>query len=82
MTLGNAYENAHAESLNKAFKLQEINIAEYQNIAKAAQSIFDFKQIYNELRPHSTLGMIMPTVFMKKYATKFWPPIRNQVRYF
>ncbi len=30
MTLGNVYENAHSESLNKTIKRQEINVNEYK----------------------------------------------------
>ena len=67
MTLGNVYENAHAESLNKTFKRQEINVNEYENKTFAAQSIFRFREIYNNERPHSALGMLAPSVFMNNY---------------
>ena len=67
MTLGNVYENAHAESLNKTFKRQEININDYANKYSAALSIFRFKEIYNNYRPHSALGMLAPSVFMNNY---------------
>ena len=68
MTLGNVYENAHAESLNKTFKRQEINVSDYDSKSMAAQSIFRFKEIYNNYRPHSSLGMLAPSVFMRKYS--------------
>ena len=29
MCMGNVYENAHAESLNKTIKYKEINLSEY-----------------------------------------------------
>jgi putative transposase len=67
MALGNCYENPHAESLNKTFKRQEINISDYPNKAEAARSIFAFRQLYNDERPHSSLGMIAPAVFMKNF---------------
>jgi len=70
MTLGNAYENAHAESLNKTVKRQEINISEYPDKAAAAQSIFCYRELYNNVRPHSALGMIAPAVFMKNFMLK------------
>ena len=35
MTLGNAYENAHAESLNKTIKYKEIYLNEYDSIEEA-----------------------------------------------
>jgi transposase InsO family protein len=67
MTLGNVYENAHSESLNKTLKRQEININEYKNKKMAAQSIFRFRDIYNNQRPHSALGMLAPAVFTKNF---------------
>jgi transposase InsO family protein len=67
MTVGNVYENAHSESLNKTFKRQEINVNDYKNKAMAAQSIFRFRDIYNHQRPHSALGMLAPSVFMKNF---------------
>jgi putative transposase len=68
MTLGNVYENAHAESLNKTFKRQEINVNDYKNKAMAAESIFRFRDIYNNQRPHSSLGMMAPADFMKNFT--------------
>ena len=65
MTLGNVYENAHAESLNKTFKRQEINVNDYESKSSAAKSIFRFREVYNTLRPHSALGMLAPSVFME-----------------
>jgi putative transposase len=70
MTLGNVYENAHSESLNKTFKRQEINVNDYKNKTMAAQSIFRFRDIYNNQRPHSALGMLAPAVFTKNFKQK------------
>jgi len=67
MTLGNVYENAHSESLNKTFKRQEINVNDYKNKTMAAHSIFRFRDIYNSQRPHSALGMMAPAVFTKNF---------------
>lgn len=67
MTVGNVYENAYAESLNKTFKRQEINVNEYPNKHGAAESLFRFKQTYNTERPHSSLGNLPPSVFRKKF---------------
>lgn len=70
MTVGNVYENAHAESLNKTFKRQEINVNEYPNKHGAAESLFRFKQIYNTERPHSSLGNLPPAVFRRNFEAK------------
>jgi len=66
MCKGNAYKNPHAESLNKTLKRQEINISDYENKEEAANSIFEFINKYNSIRPHSALGGLSPLQFEKK----------------
>jgi putative transposase len=63
MCVGNAYENAHAESFNKTIKRQEINISDYDSKEESAQSIFRFIDLYNSFRPHSSLGGLTPVAF-------------------
>ena len=63
MCVGNAYENAHAESFNKTIKRQEINISDYDSKEEAASSIFNFIELYNNYRPHSSLGKMTPAEY-------------------
>ena len=67
MTVGNVYENAHAESLNKTFKRQEINVSEYADKFVAAENLFRFKNVYNTQRPHSSIGMMPPEIFRRRF---------------
>jgi putative transposase len=60
MCKGNAYENAHAESLFKTIKYQEINISEYSNENDMTLKIFTYIKKYNERRPHSALKGMSP----------------------
>jgi len=60
MCKGNAYENAHAESLFKTIKYQEINISEYSNEKEMIFNIFSYIKKYNERRPHSSLKGMTP----------------------
>ena len=60
MCVGNAYENAHAESFNGTIKRQEINILDYGDKEESAKSIFNFIDKYNFIRPHSSLQNITP----------------------
>jgi len=63
MCVGNVYGNAHAESLNKTLKRQEINISEYDSKEESAKSIFRYIDLYNSYRPHSSLGGLTPVEF-------------------
>jgi transposase InsO family protein len=63
MCVGNAYENAHAESLNKTVKRQEINISDYDNKEESAISIFRYFEVYNNYRPHSSIGNMTPVEY-------------------
>ncbi len=60
MCVGNAYENAHAESFNGTIKRQEINISDYDDKDESAESIFNFVNKYNNIRPHSSLQNLTP----------------------
>ena len=60
MCVGNAYENAHAESFNGTIKRQEINISEYDDKYESAKSIFNYIDKYNTIRPHSSLQGLSP----------------------
>ena len=66
MCVGNAYENAHAESFNGTIKRQEINISDYDNKDESARSIFHFIDKYNSIRPHSSLQNLTPIEYEKK----------------
>ncbi len=63
MCVGNACENAHAESFNKTIKRQEINISEYDSKEESSVYIFRFIELYNSFRPHSSLGGMTPIGF-------------------
>jgi len=63
MCVGNVYGNAHAESLNKTIKRQEINISDYERKEESAKSIFRYVDTYNSFRPHSSLNRMTAVAF-------------------
>lgn len=63
MTVGNVYENAHAESLNKTIKYKEINLNEYDSIEEAKIRIGIYIQNYNTIKPHSSLNYMTPVEY-------------------
>lgn len=66
MCKGNAHENAHAESLFKTIKYQEINVNSYQGKLDGIRRIFEYIDKYNLRRPHSSLKGLSPIEFRNK----------------
>ena len=70
MCVGNAYENAHAESFNATLKRQEINLNCYSSKEESANGIFAFVYKYKSIRPHTSLGGLTPNEYREKYFMK------------
>lgn len=64
--VGNSYDNAFAESLNKTIKNEEVWINEYESFTDAYANISQFIRKYNERRLHSSIGYITPIEFEKE----------------
>lgn len=75
MTVGNVYENAHAESLNKTIKYKEINLNEYESIEEAWIRIGIYIQNYNTFKPHSSLNWMTPVEYKMFTRNKKMIPI-------
>lgn len=61
--VGNSYDNAHAESLNKTIKNEEVWINEYETFEQAYEAIATFVKKYNERRLHSSIGYVPPNEY-------------------
>jgi transposase InsO family protein len=69
--VGNSYDNAHAESLFKTIKYEEVNVKEYESFEEALKNIADFiGKVYNAKRLHSKLGYKPPIEFEKIGSAK------------
>jgi transposase InsO family protein len=64
--IGNSYDNAHAESLNKTIKNEEVWMNEYETFEMAYLNIENFiEEVYNKKRLHSSIGYVPPIEFEK-----------------
>ena len=70
MCVGNVYENAHAESLNKTIKAGEINMSDYDSKEESGFSIFGYVNKYNTLKPHSAHNGMSPAEFAASISKK------------
>jgi len=68
--IGNSYDNAHAESLNKTIKNEEVWINEYETFEEAYEAIAKFVKIYNARRLHSSIGYVPPDEFEQRKLNK------------
>ncbi len=65
--IGNSYENAHAESLIKTIKIEEVYMNEYETMEDVCKNIQQFiEKVYNNKRLHSSIGYMPPVEFERK----------------
>jgi putative transposase len=65
---GCAWENGHAERLNRTFKDEEILRSEYETLNEARTAIREFVKLYNEQRIHMSLRYRTPNEVKDAYA--------------
>ncbi len=61
--VGNAYDNAYAESFIKTLKYEEVYQTEYESFKEAYEGIGKFIELYNRKHLHSSLGYMPPDEF-------------------
>lgn len=65
---GSPWENGHLESLNGTFRDECLNRYLFENLAEAQQIVEEFRQEYNEFRPHSSLGYETPGAYARNWV--------------
>ncbi|MEO6202829.1 MAG: IS3 family transposase [Nitrospirales bacterium] len=63
ITPGKPWQNGSNESFNGTFRRECLDAERFQNLTEARVVIEDWRQHYNQERPHSALGYQMPTTF-------------------
>jgi len=66
---GRPMENGYVESFNGRFRDECLNENWFTDLADAREKIAQWKQDYNQARPHSALGYRTPEEFAKNAAT-------------
>ena len=65
---GKPTQNAFVESFNGKFRDYCLNQQWFQDLFEARRVIDEWRQHYNHVRPHSSLGYLRPAVFAKRAA--------------
>jgi putative transposase len=63
---GKPVENAYAESFNGRFRDECLNEHWFQNLLEARRIIEEWRNDYNDYRPHGSLGNLTPTEFVAR----------------
>ncbi|RYY82480.1 MAG: transposase, partial [Chitinophagaceae bacterium] len=64
---GKPTQNAYIESFNSKFRDECLNENWFESLAQAREAIAIWRQDYNEVRPHGTIGRIPPAAFAAKH---------------
>lgn len=72
---GKPMQNGYIESFNGKFRNECLNQNWFANLDQARLLIEHWRKIYNQLRPHSSIGRIPPDVFAKRSELNHNNPI-------
>lgn len=64
---GKPIQNAYIESFNSRFRHECLNAEIFNDLNDAQRKIERWRRIYNEKRPHSSLGMKTPMEFEEEF---------------
>jgi putative transposase len=65
---GKPMQNPYIESFNGRFRDECLNQNWFMNVIEAKQIIESWRQEYNEVRPHSSLGNVTPAEFARRVS--------------
>lgn len=71
---GRPMQNGYIESFNGKSREECLNEHWLQTLMQARSEIATWRQDYNEVRPHSSLGRIPPAEFAQRHRAKNQPP--------
>jgi putative transposase len=71
---GRPMQNGYIESFNGKFRDECLNEHWFETLRQARTEIAIWRQDYNEVRPHSSIGRIPPAEFAQRHRNKNQPP--------
>ena len=78
-SVGDAYDNAMAESFFATLECELLDRRRFQTQAEARMAVFEFIEgFYNPRRRHSSLGYLSPIAFERQYAASALDPGAHQ----
>lgn len=77
---GSPWENAYSESFNSRLRDELLNREEFSSLAEAQVLGEQYRQEYNQRRPHSALGYQTPAQFAAGCRRENFPPPRGRKR--
>jgi len=66
---GKPTQNAQIESLNGKIRDELLNAHSFRSIFEARCEAAEWRQDYNEIRPHSAFGYLTPREFAERFQT-------------
>jgi putative transposase len=73
-SVGDAYDNAMAESFFASLESELIDRSSWATQAEARAAVFDYIEVfYNRQRRHSALGYLSPQDFERRYGSADMP---------
>jgi len=77
---GKPWQNGANESFNDKFRNECLSLEWFRNRAEARVVIDTWRQHYNNVRPHSSIGDLTPTEFRRKYQPSTPPSARTTLK--
>ena len=67
---GRPMQNGYIESFNGKFRDEHLNEHWFESLVEARRAVVAWRQDYNQVRPHSSLGRIPPAQFAEQHRQR------------
>lgn len=71
---GKPYQNGYMERFNRSFREEVLDAYSFTRVREAQAMAHAWMWIYNNQRPHSSLGYVPPTAFLNERLRGYAPP--------